>query len=290
METVGRRVRVVAPDGEEIICRLKGMRAVVGDEVTWEAIRGSGGRLVDVLPRRTALARMDFQGREQVVAANLAGLLVVQSAQHPGFRPALLDRYRVVASHAGIGAVAVINKMDLGFPDEDAAALHLRVGTGLDVIQVSAHEGSGLDGLRAFVAENADAGPWALVGGSGVGKTSIIAALLPDQDVGAVAEVSEYWDTGRHTTTTSRIFALPDGGEIVDSPGIRNFTPGGLEPETLRGHFPGMRALGCRYRDCLHREGEDGCVAEEAVAEAILDSYRTLLNEVVEIDERSRPG
>ena len=105
VEIRGRRVLVRDDEGERV-CFLAGQRAVVGDEVRWVPARGEGGKLVEVLPRRTALRRVDAIGREQVLAANLGGLLVVAAAQHPPFRAGLVDRYVVAARSAGTMAAA----------------------------------------------------------------------------------------------------------------------------------------------------------------------------------------
>lgn len=288
VEIRGRRVLVRDDEGERV-CFLAGQRAVVGDEVRWVPARGEGGKLVEVLPRRTALRRVDAIGREQVLAANLGGLLVVAAAQHPPFRAGLVDRYVVAARSAGLDVAVCLNKVDLGVPEQVERDVALRESVGITVLRTSAERGDGIVALRAFLAEASSEAPWALVGHSGVGKTALASALLPGVDVGEVGEISEHWGTGQHTTTHSRLFSL-DGGEIVDSPGIRTFAPGGLEAREVREHFPGMQGLPCRYRDCLHRPGEEGCVAEERVSPALLVSYRRLLDEILEIDARRRPG
>lgn len=286
VETRGRRVLVADSEGERV-CFLSGQRAVIGDRVTWVEARGSGGKIVGVKPRRTALERVDPKGRTQVLAANLEGLFVVVAGQEPPFRAGLLDRYTVAAAAAGLEVVVVLNKSDQGVPEEAEAELKLRVEHGLQVIRVSALLRHGLDAIAAHLADVQ--GPWAMVGHSGVGKTSLIAALLPETDVGPVGELSSYWGTGQHTTTQSRLFTLPNGGEIVDSPGIRTFTPGGLTVDTVRRYFPGVAVLDCRYRDCQHREGEDGCVAEATVPAGLLASYRRLLEDVRQVEEKRKP-
>jgi ribosome biogenesis GTPase len=266
------------------VCFLSGQRAVIGDRVSFEEAQGSGGKLIDVLQRRNALARSDPNGREQVLAANIGGLLVVTSVAEPPFRAGLVDRYLVAAGAAGLPIAVVLNKTDLGVPADVEAELALREAQG--VVAIRTGRGVGIGALQAFLAEHE--GAWALVGHSAVGKTSLVAALCPELDVGPVAAVSDYWGTGRHTTTASRIFAVAGGGEVVDSPGIRSFAPAGLAPDDVRQFFPGMFALGCHYRDCRHREDEEGCVAAAQVPEALVASYRRLLTEIEEIDRRSR--
>ncbi len=289
--TATRGRRVVVRDGEgERTCFLAGQRAVVGDEVCWVEVHGSGGKLVSVAPRRTVLERVNPRGRGQVLAANLGGLLVVTSPEQPPFRPGLVDRYTVAARSAGLSIAVCLNKTDLGVPAVVDRALAWRADLGIPSVRLSARTGEGLDALRAALALWSSDAPWALVGHSGVGKTSIVRALLPDQDVGPVGDLSEYWGTGQHTTTGSRLFDLQGGGAIVDSPGIRTFAPGGLASADVGRFFPGTQGLGCRYRNCRHRPGEDGCVADEAVPTEVLSSYRRLYDEMVRIEERLRPG
>ena len=285
METRGRRVRVSNPEGTRV-CFLGGHRAVVGDRVRWVEAQGTGGKLTAVEPRDTVLARVDPRGREQVLAANLAGILVVVAGREPPFRAGLVDRYMVASACSGLDVAVCINKSDLGVPADVEAEIGLREGLGLRFLRASALLRHGLDELAQFLA--AQDGPWAFVGHSGVGKTSLIAALIPEVDAGAVGELSEYWGTGQHTTTSSRLFALPGGGEIADSPGIRTFTPGGLTVDNVRRYFPGMAELRCRYRDCQHREAEEGCSATDAVEPGLLKSYRRLLEDVRGVSERAR--
>jgi ribosome biogenesis GTPase len=276
VRTLGRRVLVRDDEGERV-CFLSGQRAVVGDRVRWVEAPGEGGKIVDVLPRDTELARMDPKGQEQILAANLQGLLVVVSAKEPDFRRAMVDRYLVAAGSSGHEAAIVLTKVDLGVPDDVDAQVTELEGYGFPVLRVGS-DGSEDESIAAFLASH-DAGPWALVGSSGVGKTTLAARLLPEIDVGPVGEISEYWGTGKHTTTHTAIFDLPGGGALVDSPGIRNLTPAVTDAAMLRDHFPGLTTR-CQYRDCLHREGEEGCAAEQDVPPHVLASYRHLLADV----------
>jgi len=276
-------------EGVDRTCFLSGHRAVIGDKVRFLIAKGTGGKLTDVLPRERYLERKDFKGRIRIVASHLGGLCAVASAKSPPYRPGLLDRYQMAAAIAGVDFAVVLTKVDLGVTDEVEADLAWRASLGVPVYRVDARQGEGVQAVAAFLAEQEADGPWAFVGHSGVGKTSLIAHLLPDQDVGPIGEISEFWDQGKHTTTGSRIFSLGDEVEIADSPGIRTFLPSGLEPSTVRDVFPGIGHLGCHYRDCLHREGEEGCVAEEQVEAELLTRYRRVLNEVIGHDERERP-
>lgn len=287
--TRGRRVLVRNEAAEEVVCFLSGHRAVIGDEVLYVEAKGTGGKIVEVLDRTRELLRVDFKGREQVVANGLGGLLVVASAAQPAYRPGLMDRYQVAAGRCGIDFGLVLTKADLGISPQVEADLEWRASLGVPIFRTIPTQGVGVTEVLSFLEDASEDGPWALVGHSGVGKTSLTAALLPGEDVGPIGEVSTFWDTGRHTTTGSRIFSVGERGEIVDSPGIRTFLPAGLTPETVRDYFPGVGRLGCQYRDCLHRPGEEGCVAEEEVPEDTLLRYRRMLDEVVSMKERLSP-
>lgn len=284
--TRGRRVAVDL-DGIVTTCFLSGHRAVVGDRVRAVPAPGEGGKITEVLPRTTVLTRCEPNGREEVLAANLGGLLVCASVASPPYRPGLVDRFAVGASADELPWALVLTKVDLGVGPSIEADLARWEANGVPILRVSVSTGEGIEALRAFLARQ-DGGPWCLVGHSGVGKTSLVAALLPGVDVGPIGDISAYWDQGRHTTTGGRLFTLPGGGAIADSPGIRSFLPGGLTPELVRDHFPGLHGLRCRYRDCLHREGEEGCAAPAALDPEVLVRYRRLLSEVAEIDARRR--
>jgi len=265
------------------VCFLSGCKAVVGDRVLWEEAPGSGGKLISVQERDTALRRVHANGKEQVLAANLAGLIVVFATHAPALQPQLLDRYLTIASHEGLDVRVCLNKTDTGVPDAILDELAIRQQLGVEVVHTSALSEDGVTSLRTALAT--PNGPWAFVGQSGVGKTSLIARLLPDVDVGPVGELTTDGQHGAHTTAWTRLFTLPGGGEIIDSPGIRNLTPSGLTSQTLKEHFPGLGELRCEFRNCLHRVGEQGCAAPGTIHPQLLASYYNLLAEL----ERHQP-
>lgn len=248
---------------------------VVGDDVSV-----SGERAVQQ-ERRTALLRRSPGGGVHVVAANLDVVGIVAAVDPPA-RAGLVDRAAVSARSAGIEPVLVVNKVDLDGADAIVETAALRVQGDMRVFAVSAVSGKGVDELAAFLAER---GRGALIGPSGVGKSSLLNRLLPGIDLN-VRALSEAHGVGRHTTTVSTLHKLPGGGELVDTPGIREFGLVDVDRHDLARFFPGFALVvdGCRFRDCLHSD-EPGCAVKAAVAdgrvpEARYVAYVNLLSEL----------
>ncbi|MCB9529134.1 MAG: ribosome small subunit-dependent GTPase A [Myxococcales bacterium] len=282
-------------EGERVDCVAKGRgaKAVVGDRVVFE--RGAenemaDGLIVAIAERRSALVRADAMGRRaQVLAANIDRIFVVSAAEPP-LREGLIDRYLVAAHQQGIEAWLVFNKLDLldDEPEEEADVrerLDIYPPLGHPVLYVSAADGRGLDALREATRGRCSI----FVGHSGVGKTSLLNALDPGlgERVQALSEAS---GRGQHTTSTSAMFDLPGGGEVIDSPGVRGFALWGLDPEGLKAHFPEFveRERACKFANCSHTH-EPGCAVVEAldegeIADSRYDSYLKIL-ESLESDD-----
>ena len=248
---------------------------VVGDEVVIDGERAL------MLERRTALLRRSPGGGVHVVAANLDVLGVVAAVDPPA-RAGLVDRAAVAARSAGIEPFLVINKIDLEGAADIVVSTSARVAGDMQVFAVSAASGAGTDALAAFVAER---GRGALVGPSGVGKSSLLNRLMPGMGL-HVRTLSEAHGAGRHTTTVSTLHKLPGGGELVDTPGIREFGLVDVLKGDLARFFPGFHVVveGCRFRDCLHCD-EPGCAIKNAVTagrvpEARYGAYLNLLAEL----------
>jgi len=242
---------------------------VAGDAVIWRA-EGAGGVVLARLERKSEICRPDAQGRLRAVAANLDRLVIVLAPEPPP-HPNLLDRYLVAAEDAGIEAIIVLNKADLRAETRSLAPMlapYARIGYA--VLNASAHAAHGMDGLSSALAGHTTA----LVGQSGVGKSSLIGALLPDQAI-RIGELSEAATKGRHTTTAARLYRLPQGGCLIDSPGIREFSLAFMDPaRTARGFREFRPFLGCcRFRDCSHRD-VPGCALVDAVAAGTIDAAR----------------
>lgn len=275
----GRRVLVEDSRGERHRCMLSGrrLRTVCGDRVAWRrAVDDSDGLVIRIESRETELARPSRRGDREVLAANVSQVVVVVAPAPPP-DPFLVDRYLAAAELMGATACLVYNKMDL---DPQAAAMDLAEfeALGYPAIRLCARDGSGLKELRRQLKGHTSI----LVGHSGVGKSSIINALLPDADL-RTAALSEATGEGRHTTTASVLHHLPTGGELIDSPGVRDYAP---SPIPIRDVSHGFREIvsrepDCRFRDCLHLQ-EPGCAIKQALASGEIstrryESYRRLV-------------
>ncbi len=282
----GVQVEVEALEGELAgqVCRCH-LRAnlpalVTGDRVVWRAGNQGIGVIVAQLQRSSELCRPDMRGVLKPVAANVDQIVIV-FAPLPEPHANLIDRYLIAADHAGIRPLLLMNKADL-VDEGNAAKLDalLDVYRALDypLLEVSAHNGNAMDDLRAAL----DGRVSVFVGQSGVGKSSLVNALLPGVDL-RVGALSELTGKGTHTTTTARLFHFPGGGELIDSPGIREFSLGHVTRADVEDGFVEFRDLigRCRFRDCKH-DREPGCALLNALEEGRihpqrLASYRHIL-------------
>ncbi len=274
----------LADGGQQRVRVRRGSRHVVGDRAR---LSESG---LTSLPAQGVLRRRDTRGRVRAVASNLDALGIVL-APLPDSPPGLLDRAVVAARSAEVEPFVVVNKSDLA----GARDLFERVCDLLEpaarVFLVSADAGQGLDALRVYFARR---GRGVFVGTSGVGKSSLLNALCPDVDL-AVGEINASSGLGRHVTSTATLHALASGGELIDTPGFRDFGPVEVSARELSGHFPGFEAAltqRCRFRDCLHRSEPD-CAVRRAVAQGRIApqrhaAYLDLLSELEESERAER--
>lgn len=269
---------VQADDGRVVRCTMRRLlRTVATDQRhplaagDWVRVRGLGddGTIQSIEPRTTSLSR-DSRGRRHVIVANVDQVIVVGSAALPDLKPGLIDRLLVAAEAAGIRPLVCINKVDLVDPATLVPLAGVYARMGYPVILCSAVTGMGVARLQAELRGRVTA----VVGQSGVGKSSLLNALDPDLGL-RVAEVSRDNDKGRHTTTTARIIPHRHGGWFVDTPGVRQFQPWQLVPAEVPSAFRDLRPLAnlCRYPDCTH-DHEAGCAVKDAIADGLLDVRR----------------
>ncbi|MGZ8867119.1 MAG: ribosome small subunit-dependent GTPase A [Thermoanaerobaculia bacterium] len=275
-------------DGEEIDAIVPPELAVqqkssiaVGDRV----LLGDDARILEVLPRRTVLARPDpiNRHRQRLIAANIDIVIHVVSLKAPPLRPRLIDRYLIAVQRGGAEPVICVNKIDL-LDEEQLAAELAPLATyrdlGVPVIPCSTKTGQGLDELRQVVQGKTAA----LVGHSGVGKSSILNAI--DSSLQLVTKTLHRRGTGRHTTTSSTLYDFGDGAYLIDTPGIREFGLWDLDRDSLRDYFPEFDepAESCRFTDCSHVHEPDcavkDAVEEETVRRARYETYVRLYNDL----------
>lgn len=270
--------------------RLKmegGDKLAVGDDVRLEPEeRGDNWAIAEIYPRRSRLARRSPAGArgERVVVANIDQVIVVFAFAKPEPHPRMLDRFLVIAAANDIDARIVLNKFDLA--DAPPPWLGEYEIAGYPIHLTSARDRTGLDELAAALHGTVSA----LSGPSGVGKSSLINAIYPGLNL-RVGEISESVNKGRHTTVGAAMHPLPDGGFVVDTPGLREIGIWNLDANELDSCFLEFREfLGtCKFGDCRHIH-EPGCAVRAAVeahriGASRYDSYRKLLGEL-EADDR----
>ena len=281
----GSQVDIEAIDGSNkgLIKRCH-MRANLGSIVTGDRVVWRDGDPIGVvvanLPRQSLLSRPNPQGELRPVAANI-DTIVITIAPKPTPYANLIDRYLVAAESVEIEPVILLNKMDLVDDDnrEDLEQmLQSYEALGYRTLRASTKTDHGLEPLK----NNLDNRISVFVGQSGVGKSSLINVLLPGVDI-RVGALSENTLKGTHTTTTARLYHFPDGGDLIDSPGIREFGLWHIDRFTLLDGFREFRPfLGhCRFRDCSH-EQEPGCALQQALRDGHISpermaSYRNIL-------------
>ena len=278
----GTQVQVESISGAVLRCHI---RANISGLVTGDRVIYCAGDPIGVIvaqrERSSELKRPDAYGNLKPVAANIDQIFVV-IAPYPEPHGNLIDRYLVAAETVGIEPVILLNKTDLLEDDSALKAsiedlLSIYPGLGYRILQVSSQRG-GLESLHAALSQRVSV----LVGQSGVGKSSLVNALLPEVDL-RVGALSENTLKGVHTTTTAQLFHLPTGGSLIDSPGIREFGLWHMNKEQVEQGFCEFRkVLGtCKFRDCQHLM-EPGCailaaVESGAISERRLASYRHIV-------------
>lgn len=274
----GRRYLVELRDATTLDCVTRGRRGALacGDRVS-VACRGPGQGVIEQLETRDTLLYRSDRVRQKLIAANVTQIVVV-AAPAPTFHVDLINRCLAAAEHAGIVSLIVMNKSDLPGAKRALDSLAPYRQLGYRVVPLSAKRDVGP--LRGLLKDNTSV----LVGQSGMGKSTIINALVPAAAV-RVAEISAALDSGRHTTTHVRLYRLDRNTSIIDSPGLQEFGLHHLDATELAEAFLEFRPwLGhCRFRNCRHLS-EPGCAIAAAsaggrISEKRLESYRRLLKE-----------
>ena len=287
IECFGRRVIVETATGEHIAAELFGKRLTVvcGDEVEIRDARAvsttdDSPRVVSVSPRRSLFSRTDSRGRTEPLAANLT-LLAVVIAPEPYPDAFMVDRYLAGAAFAGIRGAVIVNKCDL--PAAANPEFVTLVGefkrAKYPVLEVSAKQGIALEAFTELLKSQVTM----LAGQSGVGKSTFTNALIP-ASVRLTRTLSVSSGEGRHTTVSTALLKIPGVGELIDSPGVRDYAPALIEDALVQTGWPEILELApeCRFNNCLHLR-EPACAVSKAVAANLLssrryESYKRLVN------------
>lgn len=296
IKNTGSWYLVRTDENEEVNCkvkgkfRLKGIRTTnpvaVGDRVTIAVNPDGNAYITEIEPRKNYIIRRasNLSKESHIIAANVDQAYLVVTLSHPTTSLTFIDRFLATAEAYEVPVTIVVNKIDLLHDAEDKelldAVAYLYRSIGYTVIEVSATEGLGIDSLK----ENLKGQVSLFSGNSGVGKSTIINDIIPEAEL-RTASISESHDTGMHTTTFSEMFELPEGGWIIDTPGIKGFGTIDFKKEEIGHFFPEIfkTAQDCRYSDCTHT-GEPGCAVVEAVedhriAESRFNSYLSILQD-----------
>jgi len=252
--------------------RKLGRFPAVGDfVVVLDQPEAGTSTIVDILPQKTRFARASpgREGADQVIAANIDTVFIVTAAGHD-LNARRIERYLAIAHASGARPVVVINKSDLADDPESLADGIAAVAPGIPVIPISAVSGEGVDRLGPYLLPRSTV---ALIGSSGVGKSTLINRLMGGQ-VQETAHTRASDDRGRHTTTVRQLFVLDGGALMIDNPGLREVGIG-MASAGIADTFPDILELaeGCRFSDCRH-EGEPGCAVQAAVREGSLSAER----------------
>jgi len=291
-KSTGSWYQVQTPDGQKIDCRIKGKFRIkgitttnpiaVGDIVDFEMEPDrEDGVITNLHQRKNYIIRkaINLSKQAQIIAANLDQAILVVTLASPRTSLGFIDRFLVTAEAYDIPARLVFNKLDL-FSDEglevlaDYKAIYEDIG--YPCFEVSAIEGTNISQVQDLLKDKVTL----FSGHSGVGKSSLINALLPELDL-RTHMVSDWSDKGMHTTTFAEMFELPQGGFIIDTPGIRELGVIDIEKQELGHFFPEMRERmnQCRFNNCRHIN-EPGCAVLEALEEGgiTLSRYESYLS------------
>lgn len=267
----GKHWAVESTDGKifQCVASRRNPQPCVGDWVHWQPTGGNQGRIVEILPRTTLLTRPAKSGKTRPVAANIDQVFIVIAPQ-PRFDLLLVDQFLVVCENHAIRPFILMNKSDQ-VADRSLLEEQLKPYQALyPVLWVSARTGDGVPEFIKTLRHRTSI----LAGQSGVGKSSLLRRLIPDQDI-RVGELSQGMQRGKHTTTTAMLFHLPGGGDLIDTPGVMVFGLAGIDERQLAQGYKEFRPWikQCRFNDCKHVD-DLGCAVREAVQQGKIDRGR----------------
>jgi len=305
VRNTGSSYQVRMDDGREVACRVKGNFRIkgirttnpvaVGDRVQVSKAADDADYITAIEPRRNYIIRRasNLSKESHILAANLDLAAMVMSLRDPVTPTTFVDRFLATAEAYSVTAMLILNKSDIWDEDDRELAEGLKTlyeGIGYMVMETSTVTGNGVEELKGFLHDKTTL----LLGNSGVGKSSLINVLVPGAGL-KTGHISDIHHQGMHTTTFSEMVNLPDGGALIDVPGIKGFGTIGFEPAEVSHFFPEIfkTSAGCRYDDCKHLN-EPGCAVREAVeqhyiSESRFASYLSILDEIQNPEKYRKP-
>ena len=285
IKNTGSWYLVRTDEGRDVECkvkgnfRLKGIRSTnpvaVGDRVHILLNAEGTAFISEIEDRKNYIIRRasNLSKQSHILAANLDQCLLVVTVNHPQTSTTFIDRFLASAEAYRVPVTLVFNKVDTYDEDELRyldALIHLYITIGYRCLRISARQGDGVGEVASLLQGNITL----LAGNSGVGKSTLINALLPEAEA-RTGEISQAHNKGMHTTTFSEMFLLPEGGYLIDTPGIKGFGTFDMETEEVGHYFPEIfrTAAECRYGNCTHRH-EPGCAVREAVEQHLISESR----------------
>ena len=272
--------------------RLKGIRSTnpvaVGDNVEIALNSEGTAFITHIEERRNYIIRksQNLSKQSHILAANVDQAFLIVTVNYPQTSTTFIDRFLASAEAYSVPVILVFNKCDILSDDErhyQQSMIHLYETIGYECREVSATTGEGVDGLHALLKGKITL----LSGNSGVGKSTLINQILPEANL-RTAEISDAHNTGMHTTTFSEMLELPEGGYIIDTPGIKGFGTFNMEPEELTSYFPEIFhfSKGCKFSNCTHTH-EPGCAVLKAIDDHFIaqSRYQSYLNMLEDKDE-----
>ena len=298
IKNTGSWYSVKTDDGKVVECkikgnfRLKGIRSTnpvaVGDNVEIALNSEGTAFITHIEERRNYIIRksQNLSKQSHILAANVDQAFLIVTVNYPQTSTTFIDRFLASAEAYSVPVVLVFNKCDILSDDErhyQQSMIHLYETIGYECREVSATTGEGVDGLHALLKGKITL----LSGNSGVGKSTLINKILPEANL-RTAEISDAHNTGMHTTTFSEMLELPEGGYIIDTPGIKGFGTFNMEPEELTSYFPEIFhfSKGCKFSNCTHTH-EPGCAVLKAIDDHYIaqSRYQSYLNMLEDKDE-----
>lgn len=296
VKNTGNHYTVKTPEGEEYPCRIKGNFRIknirttnpvaVGDFVKIYHAADDAYYIKEIVPRKNYIIRRasNLSKESHILAANIDQAILVASIFNPETPTTFIDRFLATAEAYSIPSIIIFNKADLWTSEIKEYANELKIlyeKIGYPTFFTSSKDGEGINRLKVITNKKVS-----LMGGnSGVGKSSLINTLVPGLNL-RTGDVSDIHHTGTHTTTFSEMIPLPEGGEIIDIPGVKGFGMIEFNPTEVCHYFPEIFKISndCKYGDCRHA-GEPGCAVEEAVnkgeiAPSRFASYLSIMEEV----------